>query len=191
MNDCSKEKRPNRRLFYKPEPLMNDSNGLWGCYATESALAWYFLRLKYPKLHRRTSFTIFLSENSLPTKPRCRRWQVKHPHIYLYFVGHCLFILHCCCLAQLIFGLCFHLTEFFHWQPPEVCNGLHRMKFYKQNGSLKPVSSFCAWKNMIYTLETFFWACDRSHSGVEILVHVPSLQHSGIPEYVKKKTTAK
>ena len=35
-----------------------------------------------------------------------------------------------------------------------------------------------------------FWACDRSHSGVEILVHVPNLQHSGIPEYVKEKAEA-
>ena len=43
---------------------------------------------------------------------------------------------------------------------------------------------------MIYTLQTFFWACDRSHSGVEILVHVPNLQHSGIPEYVMKKAEA-
>ena len=29
-----------------------------------------------------------------------------------------------------------------------------------------------------------------SHSRVEILVHLPNLQHSGIPEYVKKKAEA-
>ena len=41
---------------------------------------------------------------------------------------------------------------------------------------------------MIYTLETFFWACDRSHSKVDILVHVPNFQHSRILEYVKKSS---
>ena len=43
-------------------------------------------------------------------------------------------------------------------------------------------------KKIRCTLWRRFWACDRSHSGVDILVHVPNLQHLGIPEYVKKSS---
>ena len=70
-------------------------------------------------------------------------------------------------------------TLFSHDRIPSLTTSgsLHQIKSNKQKISLKPVSSFCAWKNMIYTLDTFFWACDRSHSEVDILVHVPNFQH--------------
>ena len=196
MNDWPKEKRPNSRLFvFGPSQSWTIPMVCGVAVQLNRHLPGIFLiASKLPGVSSTYELYDFLVLEFTPYQATLAPFEGESILIFICLsmgtVCSTFYILHCCCcLAQLIFGRCFHVTGFFHWQPPEASNVfIERENQTSRMEASNQSHCFVHEKNMICTLETFFWACDRSRSEVDILVHVPNFQHSRILEYVKKSS---